>query len=279
MVRKTVQVIEKDGMRYVSVEGKYNLHYYLASNLERAKRMIKKDYDLVICIDGMERSGKSVLAQQIGYYLDRTLTIDRITFTAEEFKKAVSQAKPNECIILDEAMTALFSRASMSKTNIDIVRLLAEVGQKNLVIIIVLPSFFVLDQYAAVHRSRCLIHTYTKKLQRGYFRFYSMKNKKQLYLMGKKGYNYGAAKPNFRGWFSGAYAIDEKEYRKKKADSLIKNSGGDELKEDEFDIKTIALILRKVGMTARETRDAILENFPYHKKVPGERTIQRWSRE
>ena len=36
---------------------------FLKRNLDEAKRVIKKDWDMVFVIDGYEGSGKSVLAQ------------------------------------------------------------------------------------------------------------------------------------------------------------------------------------------------------------------------
>lgn len=242
---------------------------YLKKNLELAKKAMSKDYDMVICVDGAERSGKSVIAQQIGIYLDPTLTIDRITFTADDFKNKIREAKNFQCVILDEAMQALFSRASMSKTNINVVRLLAECGQKNLIIILVLPSFFALDMYAAVHRSRCLIHVYTHGLQRGYFKFYGNKNKKILYLGGKKFYHYGAGKPNFKGRFTNTYVVDETEYRKKKADSL-KHSDS-----DSYDLhKIFAVELRKTHETSECMK--ILKGYGIN---INQRTFQRWVKE
>lgn len=202
---------------------------YLRSNLTIAKKMMKKDFDMVCVIDGMERAGKSVLAMQIAKFFDESFCLERVTFTGAEFRKQVRDADRFQAVVLDEGMTALFSRASMSKGNINIVRLLAEIGQKNLYIIIVLPSFFVLDMYAAIHRSRFLIHVYSKKLTRGFFQFYNMERKKNLYFMGKKFYDYRKGRPNFFGRFANQYAVDETEYRKKKADSLIGAQEDDKL--------------------------------------------------
>ena len=251
----------------------YYMDGWLNSNLNLAQDLLKKDFDIVFIIDGMERSGKSVFAMQLAYYLDPTLTLDRVCFTAEEFKRAVRKAKHGQAVILDEAMTALFSRASMSKTNINVVRLLAECGQKNLIIVIVLPSFFVLDMYAAVHRSRCLLHTYTMKrkgkIMRGFFRFYNMQRKKMLYLTGKKFYNYAGAKSNFMGRFVNHYVLDEKEYRAKKGKSLTDSS-----LEDVVDWKyEVAKALKSIDMSSKDIAVWFLAN----KKIKvAARTVREW---
>ena len=83
-----------------------------------------------------------------------------------------------------------------------------------------MPTFFDLDKYVSLWRSRILIHIYTEKFQRGYFCFYNMERKKQLYVKGKKEYEYGKPTPNFRGRFTNHYVVDEKQYRKRKKESL-----------------------------------------------------------
>ena len=58
-------------------------------NLDIAKKEIKNDWDMLFCYDGPEGSGKSVKAMQDAYYCDPTLSLDRICFTPQEFKKAI----------------------------------------------------------------------------------------------------------------------------------------------------------------------------------------------
>jgi hypothetical protein len=194
---------------------------YLANVVEKLKIRKRKDWDIVGIIDGRERTGKSTFAQQLAISVDPNFTIHQITFTPQEFHTAVVNAKPGSCIIMDEGMTAFFSRASMSGTNIMLVRMLAECGQKNLIILICLPSFFVLDSYVALERCSFLVHVYVdKKGNRGPFKFYDAMRKKDLYLYGRQKYDYSVAKPNFRGKFTKAYVVSEEAYREKKRASL-----------------------------------------------------------
>jgi hypothetical protein len=116
--------------------------------------------------------------------------------------------------------------------------MLAEIRQKNLFIFIVLPTFFDLDRYVALWRSRALIHIYTgKSFERGYFMFFNTERKKDLYIYGKKTYSYKMPKANFFGRFPKGYMVNEAEYRKKKLDSLgVKKIGARrqvKLSEDE----------------------------------------------
>lgn len=59
-----------------------------------------------------------------------------------------------------------------------------------------------------------------KNFQRGRFCFYNADRKKDLYVKGKKLYDYSKPTPNFRGVFTNFYTVDEKEYRKLKKESL-----------------------------------------------------------
>lgn len=193
----------------------------LQSNMDRAVSVIKKDWDMVFAVDGVEGGGKSVFAQQVGFYCDQTLCIDRIVFTPAAFRKAVIKAKPYQTVIYDEAYTGLSSRGTMGVINRALVSMLAEIRQKNLFVFVVMPTFFDLDKYVALWRSRALFHVYTDdNFSRGYFAFYNMDKKKELYIIGKKFYSYKKPLPNFTGRFTNHYVVDEQLYRKKKRDSL-----------------------------------------------------------
>jgi len=200
----------------------YYMDGFLNNNLSMAASVIKKDWDMIFAVDGAEGSGKSVLTQQMAYFVDSTLNIDRIVFTPNELRKAIVTSKPYQAIVYDEAYTGLSSRATMSLINRTLISMLAEIRQRNLFIFVVMPCFFDLDKYVALWRSRALIHVYTgKNFERGFFSFYNVDKKKELYIKGKKYYSYSQPKANFIGRFTNHYTVDEKEYKKKKKNSLI----------------------------------------------------------
>ena len=185
--------------------------------------LLKKDEDYIIAIDGQEGSGKSTFGFQLAKYIDPTLNLSRVVFSAEEFKEAIFKAKKGQTIVYDEAFTGLSSRASLSAVNRVLVSLMMQMRQKNLCIILILPTFFLLDKYAALFRSRVLFHVYKNKSIRGYFRVYNRKLKKLLYLTGKKDYSY-KVRTRYKGRFYGVFALGDKEYdekyRKKKSKAL-----------------------------------------------------------
>lgn len=137
-------------------------HYWiddgLRSNLDIMKKAVILDWDFVIGVDGIERSGKSVFAQQIGYYLDPDLTLDRIVFSPKEFEKACLTANKYDVIIWDEAITGADIKDTMEGINKTLMKMLGQIGQKNLFIIIVLPSFYDLTRYIALFRCKIIFN-------------------------------------------------------------------------------------------------------------------------
>lgn len=188
----------------------------------------KKDFDYVCVIDGPEGSGKSVLAQQIGAYLDPHFNLDNIVFTAEEFIKKIKDPKTKRgaCIVLDESFNAMNSRASMTEINRSMGAVATEMRQRNLYCIYVLPSIFDLDKQIALHRSSSLFHVYLKDgVERGQFLIFPRSKKLELYLNGKKTYSYAKPKSPYPPCrFTNHYTVDEEEYRQKKANAFTKRT-------------------------------------------------------
>ena len=212
--------------------GDKTISYYIDDRLKEkidtviAPDLKKKDKDCVICIDGFEGVGKSTFAFQLGKYYDPTLDLSRVVFTPEAFRDAVYKAKKGQCIVYDEAFTGLSSRASLSGINRVLISLMMQMRQKNLLVLIVLPTFFLLDKYVALFRTRALIHVYENKGIRGYFKVYNRKQKTLLYMLGQKTYSYNTkkVKTRFKGRFYGIFPLGddkvEERYRKNKEKAL-----------------------------------------------------------
>jgi len=223
MTNTNVSVKVKDEKNGFEIS--YSMDLRLRKNIdEKVKPALqKKDKDYIICIDGNEGSGKSWFGFQIGKYIDPSLGLSRVVFNAEQFRQAVFKAKKGQVVIYDEAFTGLSSRASLSGINRALVSLMMQMRQKNLCIILILPTFFLLDKYAALFRSKVLFHVYENSGRRGYFRLYNSRLKKYLYLTGKKDYSY-KVRTRFKGRFYGKFALGdesvEKKYREMKAKAL-----------------------------------------------------------
>lgn len=181
----------------------------------------RKDKDAVFVFDGEERGGKSVCSQTVAAYLiyrlDSKFDLSNICMHPSEFRKKIESAVKNQVVIYDEAHRGMGSAGALSEINRILKDLIMEMGQKNLCVFVVLPTFFSLEKYVALFRARGLFHVYERKGQRGFWVYYNKKNKLRLYMRGKKEYNYNCMRyPNFRGRFLNQYVVDEQEYRKKK---------------------------------------------------------------
>lgn len=199
------------------------IEYYLEDRLKNSldnkviPSLQKKDKDCVIVIDGREGSGKSTFALQLAKYVDNSFDLNRVVFSPDNFREAILKAKKGQAIVYDEAFTGFSSRASLSPINRVLVSLAMQMRQKNLFIVIVLPTIFLLDRYMALFRTRALIHVYENKGIRGYFRLYNYKVKKLLILLGAKTMSYSPkfARTNFKGRFYGKFALGNEEVEKK----------------------------------------------------------------
>lgn len=234
----------------------------LRTNLDDMKKDIRKDDDIVIIVDGKERIGKSVLAMLVGWYMsDGKITLDDICLTADEFKERVKNAKKYDVIIFDECYLGMSSADAMMKYNRLLKKLLVTVGQKNLVLILVLPSVFDIDKYVALHRADALLHCFKHKGQRGHFSFYNNQRLKTLYILGKKMYSYWKPSPNFARKFTNFYAVDEESYRKKKSESLTQllTDVDDETrgKQKEICYRAIQLLKKRLDLPIPELADTL----------------------
>ena len=200
---------------------------------------------------------------QICKYMDPTFCLARVCMTPEEFKLAIMNALPYQSILYDEAFTGLSSRSSLSQINRMLVSLMMQMRQKNLFVIIALPSIYMLDRYVAMFRTSALAHIYQSKGRHIFFMF-NRRNKKKLLLEGKQTFSYAPTikkhSLTFKGEFRGKYVLDEKAYRDKKRKAL------EEVEEYEIDTgkiernKLIFLIHKEFDLNPRE----IAELFEKH---------------
>jgi len=211
--------MEKEGYRIAPI---------FARELDKVKkRVLNKDRDFVCVIDGEEGVGKSVLAMQIAAYFDPAFNIDKIVFNSDDFLKLIKdpKTKKGSCIILDEAMNAANARGSLTEVNRSMQGVASEMRQKNLFILMIIPSFFDLDKYFALWRCRALIHLYFTPEEDRHYIIFPKEQKKLLYLTGKKTYSYSKPKSPFPPFtFPNYYPVDEQEYRFRKERAFRKRT-------------------------------------------------------
>lgn len=255
-------------MAVVNVRGTdYYIHNGLKKKWDSIKdgKLAQKDEDRVYVVDGRERSGKSLFSIQQVAYIDPTILDDedekilpRICFSSKEVLYAIRNTRSTKShtkvIIFDEAFRGMSSKSALSQENKRLVQAMMEMGQFNLVLFIVSPSFFLLEMYPAVLRSNALFHIKKdKKSQRRIFKVYNYNKKAMLYQIGiRKGWGYPIGtkqKGNFFNKYPGGDAFEIK-YRKKKADSL-KETNKEETKIHRWQTQrdTLLKILHEQGLS------------------------------
>jgi hypothetical protein len=273
-------------MALVNIEGMLDVTYHLNDHVKkrwdsiRGGRLKKMDNDKIYIVDGRERTGKSVFTLQQACYIDPTLINhpERICFSADEFLEAIrktdSDLTTTRCIVFDEAFRGLSSRGAMSKVNKKIITALMEVGQKNLVIFIVLPSFFMLDLYPAMLRSNALFHiALDKKNKKRVFYIYPHKKKGELYQAGvRKGWSYNIFTKS-KGYFYNKFPANSEnevvkafydKYLKKKRSSLVESEEEtveyvEEGKYKEMLKKRCWILLNRDGLSQRKAEKVLKE--------------------
>lgn len=219
----------------------FPMHIGLKQQLDILIKNITNDWDFTIIITGggEVRVGKSVLELQImcywAYQMWKVHGIE-VPFSLEEnivfqWERLIEQGNSlgvkaqYSPLGYDEAGETMEGTKTMSRELKAVRDFLRECGQYNFLNVLVLPEFFDLPKGIAITRSIFLIDVYYVAtdeglFQRGYFRFYSRRQKKKLYLKGKKELNYNAVPYNFQGEFKNFYPIDEEEYRTEKQKAL-----------------------------------------------------------
>lgn len=238
--------------------------YYIDNRLYKKLLKIKaklkqKDRDFVYIVDGDEGAGKSVFSMQLCKTIDENFDLSKVCMTPEEFRNRILSSNKYEAILYDEAFTGLSSRTPLNEINNILVSLMMQMRQKNLFVVITLPSFFILDKYAALWRARGLFHVYFKEGNRGRFVFFSKKKKKLLYILGKKFFNYGKPKSNFYGRFYEQYIVNEQEYRIKKEEAL-NISTKLKTKSEKYLLQrnhVLAIIRKEYDLTYQEIEDLL----------------------
>lgn len=248
---------------------------YLHKSLIDIREYIDKNFDSVGIITGEEGAGKTTLAMQISYFMDEKFSNDNIIFNARGFEHAIKTLPKGSVILWDEADDVGSNWAS--EMMITLKKTFKRIRKMNYFILLVTPTFHDLNKYFAIHRTRFLINVYSDFVTRGFFKFYNRKNKRLLYIHGKKEMNMSAWKGNFFGRFTDypeGFPIDFERYESEK----------DKATEETMEkVKTPKNLKKDILMNLIMFFDR--ERLPYTTKVLAEiigadvSTINRYRRE
>jgi len=199
-----------------------------------------KKTSAVFIFDGRSGQGKTTLSSQTSCYINKkvkeyyqknpewgeppNLTLDCMAWTPDKFIDKFDSVKKGDIVIFDEAMI-ISNRSTLSELNRKVIIMMSMIRSKNVFVIFNVNSIFDLDKNLPLHRADMLISVYPKELKfasrGGYMVVPSSKGKlKNLYITGKKYYDYSKARPAFRDSFSSFFPFDEKEYERRKQEAI-----------------------------------------------------------
>jgi hypothetical protein len=222
------------------------------NNLKSGK-LKKIDKDRAYVVDGRERSGKSLFTVQQSAEIDEEVIEDQkdgVVLPRIPMGNAKSWEDNSEwrtkVIIDDEAFRGMSSKSVLSKENKKLGQAMMEMGQNNLVLFIVSPSFFLLELYPAVLRTNALFHIKEDKNSgKRIVRIFNFRKKAMLYQIGiRKGWGYNIKtkmNANFYNIYPGGKDFEWR-YRLKKQLSLREIEVKEEKEEDKWKVERDLMI-------------------------------------
>lgn len=202
------------------------------------------DDDCLIVIYGDEGAGKSVLESQIQEHITKKTNIPfkirkNIHFHGDKLIESALNGIPRQINCLDESRRTLSKMRTISSVQENFMNFLSECRSNNQFNLVVLPSYFDLNEDVATRRSKLVIkvikrrHPVTKRLQRGFFQVVNTRSKVKL----KKFYKSKAEEipPSLivhQGKFTKEMGWDEEEYKQFKEEEKRDNFLEKEVEEE-----------------------------------------------
>ena len=183
---------------------KYYMEKDLKQNLDFLIKRMNNKWDNALIIDGDERSGKSTLGRQIGYYMacemNLPFSLENIFFDPNGMFDFATKNN-RQIIIWDEAAMGGATDDRFKEIQQLIIKMLITCGKYNHTYIFIIPKIRKLANYIAEDRSLALIRVFAiNNFDRGHFKSYSRKKKDLLSQWERKNWNKFVC-PDFRGKF------------------------------------------------------------------------------
>ena len=221
--------------------------YYLKANLAAIVRNCKWDHqDWVFMVTGMEGAGKSNLAISIAAEMDPTFNIKEgmikslldYTNFLEKYRNT-----PYKAIVLDEAISILFSRQHASKENVEFVKFMSLNRKYKHFIIFVIPNPFSLDIEIRQRRFKSMLYVFhNRKTRIRKYAFYSQR-KIMMHMNDDMRKFFGS--PSLFMKFAPPLYVEAFDKMSKKLRKQYDNEKDDHLENEFQKLKMIALKIEK----------------------------------
>lgn len=192
------------------------LDEYMRANLDELRKAVALNWDGVLLYGGYEGDGKTTCCAQHMAYLDPAFSLSRVCFNLDQLSALMDTLPPGSALMYDESWKDISNTSRFSNEQKRLIKILTEKRKRRLYIGIVAATFFDLNKYFVIHRTRAYIHIYAKGLERGFFRFFNRDRKLKLMILGRRDWNLDIVKPNFKGRFGKWLPFDAEEYDVKK---------------------------------------------------------------
>lgn len=143
------------------IEQKYDFNGGFKSCCKTLKRRVRKDYDAVVAITGEEGVGKSTLANQIGFVVDKNYSIEHnILYSPnkDKIKEKILGLPRFSAVNADEAIKILYKQQWYTPLQIFINTFYRLCRQENKISILCMPKFADFNEGFRNHRIILWIH-------------------------------------------------------------------------------------------------------------------------
>ena len=164
---RKMKVIDREVIRYRKT-GKLFIRYLFDETLmdylvQDMHECVRNEYDVVMCIEGKEGSGKSQLAYQICKRFDPDFDMtESYVYDFDIFLKKLTSASDNErgkIYWMDEATAVANARQAMTRQNIAFTQMLEMMRSRGWVLVLCIPSMERLVTFDRFEPQRGWIYT------------------------------------------------------------------------------------------------------------------------
>lgn len=147
----------------------------LAINMESAKDLMRKDWDVWGAAIGNEGSGKTTLAIEMCSLVDPAFSKDAVTYIPDEFQMRLNSAPKYSATLADEGVEIFFSQDVSKIASKDVTKQLMQIRYRNQFVVICIPDLFALTTQVRRRLAFCV-----RILERGHFAFYTRTQIRQI---------------------------------------------------------------------------------------------------
>jgi hypothetical protein len=219
------------------------------------KNRINNQYDFLLVIVGKVGDGKSMLECLSCAFVDNELgnkfTVERVIFTALEYKAHERKLRSKLSIGFDEGEEIFFSRRAMERSQKDMILKFAQIRQKNHFIVICTPSLALLETWLRGIGVETRVNAIWRVVRRGMFYVYSARTgSMQKIRIDRNTNTIKYPEPDYVGFWKEIKKSEKfwQEYLKKKNDFLTMNKESNKVSRER------EKVMKKIGesMTVRD---------------------------